>query len=105
MKDLGEATHIPGIKILCDCKKRILGLSQTHYIDTTFIRFNMPDFNKEFLPFKHKISLSKDQCHRTNEKIEGMKEVPNASVVGSLMYVMLCNTPGIYYVIGMVSKF
>lgn len=34
MKDMGEATHILGIKVLHDHKKKILGLSQAFYINT-----------------------------------------------------------------------
>ena len=33
MKDLGEASHILGIKLLRDRQKRMLGLSQASYID------------------------------------------------------------------------
>ena len=34
-----------------------------------------------------------------------MKAVPYASVVGSLMYVMLCTRLNIYYAMGMVNKY
>ncbi|XP_057502673.1 secreted RxLR effector protein 161-like [Actinidia eriantha] len=34
-----------------------------------------------------------------------MRLVPYASVVGSLMYAMLCTRPNIYYVVSMVSKY
>ena len=34
-----------------------------------------------------------------------MKAVPYASIVGSLMYVMLCTRPDIYYSIGIVSRY
>ena len=34
-----------------------------------------------------------------------MKGVPYASVVGSLMYAMLCTRPDICFVVGMVSIF
>ena len=36
MKDLGEASHILGIKLMRDHQKRILGLSQAFYIDQIF---------------------------------------------------------------------
>ena len=32
-----------------------------------------------------------------------MRQVPYASTVGNLMYVMLCKRPDIYYVVGVVS--
>jgi len=105
MKDLGEAAHILGIKVLRDRKKRMLGLSQALYIDTILTRFSMHDSKKGFLPFRHGISLSKDQCPKTDEETESMKTVPYASAVGSLMYAMLCTRPDICFAVGMVSRY
>ena len=34
-----------------------------------------------------------------------MREIPYASAVGSLMYVMLCTRPDICFVVGMVSRY
>ena len=34
-----------------------------------------------------------------------MRRIPYASTVGSLMYVMLCTWPDIYYVVGIVSRY
>ncbi|XP_075103506.1 uncharacterized protein LOC142178077 [Nicotiana tabacum] len=48
-------------------------------------RFSMHDSKKGFLPFRHGISLSKDQSPKTDEEIEKMKAVLYASAVGSLM--------------------
>ena len=41
IKDLGEATCILGIKIYRDRTKRLLGLSQSTYIDKMLKRFSM----------------------------------------------------------------
>ena len=40
MKDLGEAVYILGIKIYRDRSRRLLGLSQSTYIDKVLNRFN-----------------------------------------------------------------
>uniref|UniRef100_A0A3Q7IHX3 Reverse transcriptase Ty1/copia-type domain-containing protein n=1 Tax=Solanum lycopersicum TaxID=4081 RepID=A0A3Q7IHX3_SOLLC len=64
--NLGETSHIIGIKVLHDRKKRMLGLSQALYIDTILTRFSMHDSKKDFLPLRHGISLSKDQCPKKN---------------------------------------
>ncbi|RVW98285.1 Retrovirus-related Pol polyprotein from transposon TNT 1-94 [Vitis vinifera] len=105
MKDLGEAAHILGIKLMRNRKKRMIGLSQALYIDTILNRFNMQGSKKGFLSFRHGIVLSKDQSPKTPEEIESMKAVPYASAVGSLMYAMLCTRPDICFVVGMVSRF
>ncbi|WVZ53342.1 hypothetical protein U9M48_004302 [Paspalum notatum var. saurae] len=50
MKNLGEAAYILGIKIYRDRSKRLIGLSQSTYIDKVLKRFNMYDSKKGFLP-------------------------------------------------------
>lgn len=87
MKDSGEATHILGSKLMQNCKQRILGLSQTLYIDTILAKVSMQD-SKRIFYFRHEIPLSKDQSPKMTNEIERMKMVPYASAVGSLMYAM-----------------
>jgi hypothetical protein len=70
MKDLGEASYILGIKLLRDRKNRMIGLSQSAYIDKVLARFNMLDSKKGMLPFRHGVALSKDQCPQTSEMEE-----------------------------------
>ena len=41
MEDLGEAAYILGIKIYRDRSKRLIGLSQSTYIDKVLNRFSM----------------------------------------------------------------
>ena len=41
MKNWGEASYILGIKIYRDRSKRMLGLSQSRYIDLVLKRFNI----------------------------------------------------------------
>ncbi|MCQ7056692.1 hypothetical protein M9Y08_18120, partial [Clostridioides difficile] len=105
MKDLGEAGHILGIKIIRDRKKRMLTLSQASYIDSILARFSMQNSKKGLLPFRHGVHLSKEASPKTPEETEAMKAVPYASAVGSLMYAMLCTRPDICFAVGMVSRY
>ena len=41
MKDMGKADYILGVKILRDCSKKLLGLSQQTYIKKVLKRFQM----------------------------------------------------------------
>ena len=43
MKDLGEAAYILGIKIYRDRSRKLIGLSQSTYIDKVLNRFSMQD--------------------------------------------------------------
>ena len=49
--------------------------------------------------------LSKMQCPKNEEEKEEMSKVPYLSIVGSLMYAMICTKPYIAYVVGVVSRF
>ena len=105
MKDLGEASYILGMKIYRDRSKRMLGLSQSMYIDTVLKRFSMENSKKGYLPIGHGISLSKKDCPTTLEERERMSRVPYASVVGSIMYAMICTRSDVTYSLGVVSRY
>ena len=90
LKDLGEAAYILDIKIYRDQSQRLLGLSQSGYIDKVLKRFSMQDSKRGFLPISRGIKLSKSQCPTTKEKRESMDKIPYASAIGSIMYAMLC---------------
>ena len=53
--------------------------------------------------FEKGITLSKNQCPKMPEEEAHMRRVPYASMVGSLMYAMLCTRPDICYVVVIVS--
>ena len=105
MKDLGEASHILGIKLLRDCQKRMLGLSQASYIDEILAKYNMQDSKKGFLPFRAGSSLLVNQRPKTPTEIERIRGISYASAVGSLMYAMLCTRPDICFVVSMISTY
>ncbi|KAK9024988.1 hypothetical protein V6N11_064889 [Hibiscus sabdariffa] len=90
MKDLGEAAYILGVKINRDRSRRLLGLSQSTYIDKVLKRFNMEASKKGFLPMTHGISLLKEMCPSTSKERERMSQIPYASTIGSIMYAMIC---------------
>ena len=95
MKDLGEASYILGMRIYGDRSKRLLGLSQSTYIDTILKRFSMENFKKGYLPIDHGIFLSEKDCLTTLKERECMSKVPYASTVGSIMYAMICTRPDV----------
>ena len=83
----------------------MLGLSQVGYIDKVLEQFSMQNSKKRLLLFRHGVPLSDDQRPKTLEEENIMRQVPCASEVGSLMYVMLCSRPDIYYSVGMVNRY
>ena len=59
MKDMGEASHILGIRIHRDWSKKLLFLSQEDYIDRVLLRFNMDRGKALSTPFPSYVKLSK----------------------------------------------
>ena len=64
----------------------------------------MQDSKKGFLPFRYGIFLSKKMSPQTDEELERMKNCTYASIVGSLMYVILCVRSDIDQAMSMVSR-
>ena len=78
MKDLGEASYILGIKIYRDRSRRLIGLSQSTYIDKVLNRFRMEKSKKGLLAMSHGVVLCKSQCPNTTEEQVEMSTVDRA---------------------------
>ncbi|KAJ9536811.1 hypothetical protein OSB04_un000035 [Centaurea solstitialis] len=79
MKDLGEAAYIHGIKIYRNRSRRLIGLTQSTYIDKILKKLRMDESKKGFIPMQHGIVLSKTQCPVSNQDRDKMKLVPYES--------------------------
>ena len=105
MKDLGEAAFILGIRIYRDRSRRLMGLSQSTYVDKVLKRFNMEEAKKGFLPLSHGTRLSKTQCLESADEQGRMDTIPYASAVGWIMYAMICTRPDVSYAISVTSRY
>ena len=105
MKDLGEASYILGMKIYRDRSGRLLGLSQSTYIDTILKRFNMNNFKKDYLSIGHRITFFKKNCLTTPEEREHIRRISYASVVEFIIYAMTCTRLDVVYSLGVVSRY
>jgi len=56
-------------------------------------------------PVEKDLTFSLNQCPKTYQEKEKMKDVPYANAVGSLMYAMLCTRPDICFAVGLVSRY
>ncbi|KAL0405827.1 UNVERIFIED_CONTAM: Transposon Ty4-J Gag-Pol polyprotein [Sesamum latifolium] len=105
MKDRGEASYILGIKIYMDRSRRILGLTQSSYIEKALKRFKMEQPKRGLLPIRHGIKLSKKQSPKINEEVKRMSNIPYASAIGSIQYVVQCTRPDIAYALSVTSRY
>ncbi|KAL0294631.1 UNVERIFIED_CONTAM: Retrovirus-related Pol polyprotein from transposon TNT 1-94 [Sesamum radiatum] len=105
MKDLGEASYILCIKIIRDRSKRMLGMTQTSYVEKVLKRFKMENSKRGFLPVRHGVKLSKKQSPKTNEELRKMFDIPYASTVGSIKYVVQCIRPDAAFALSVTSRY
>ena len=105
MKDLGEAAYILGIRILRNRSRRIIGLSQSMYLDKVLKRFSMENSKKGEFPIQNNTKLSKTQSPSIVAEIAEMSRVPYASAVGLIMYAITCTSPDVAFSLSMVSRY
>ena len=105
MKDLGEATYVLGIRIYRDRSRRLLGLSQSMYIDTIVKMFGMENSKRGFISIRHGVQISKEHSPKTPEDRALMEKILYASAIGSIMYAMLCTRPDVAFALSVTSRF
>ena len=105
MKDLGAAKKILGMEITRDKKSGLLFLSQYNYINKVLHRFNMHDAKPVSTPIAPHFKLSAARCPSSNEDVEYMSKVSYSSVVGSLMYAIICSRLDLSYAMSLVSRY
>ncbi|GJV18247.1 hypothetical protein Tco_1363570 [Tanacetum coccineum] len=92
------------MEIIRDRKHGKLFLSQKSYIEKIISRFGMSSAKSVNTPSAN-FRLSTTCAPQTEAEIEYMSRIPYASVVGSLMYDMVCTRPDIAHVMSVVSRY
>ena len=105
MKDLGSAKKILGMEIVRDRSEGRLCLSQRGYLEKLLCRFDMDAAKPVSTPLAAHFKLSVMAAPSTDEEREYMASVPYVSVVGSLMYAMVCTRPDIAHAVSSVSRY
>ncbi|GKE97666.1 hypothetical protein Tco_0021017, partial [Tanacetum coccineum] len=103
--DLGEATFILGIKIYRDRSKRLIRLGQNAYMDKILKRYRMDNSKHGHTPMQERFNLNKTQGASTPEEVKRMQNVPYASTVGSIIYVVRCTRPDVAFAQNITSRF
>ena len=93
------------MEITRDRRAKKLWLSQEKYVEWILERFNVKHANPIGTPLGGHFKVCKKSCPssmKMKEK-ESMASVPYSSVVGSLMYAMVCTRPDIAHAVGVSS--
>jgi hypothetical protein len=105
MKDLGAAKKILGMEITRDRKSGLLFLSQHGYIQKVLHCFNMHDSKPVSTPIAPHFKLSSSQSPSTDSEFEYMSKFPYSSVVGTLMYDIVCSRPDLSYAMRLINRY
>ncbi|GJZ41617.1 retrotransposon protein, putative, ty1-copia subclass, partial [Tanacetum coccineum] len=105
MKDLREAAFILGIKIYRDRSKRLIGLGQNAHMDKIIKRYKMYNSKRGHIPIQERLDLNKTQGASTPKEVKCMQNVPYASAVGSIVYVVRCTKPNVAFTQNITSRF
>ena len=89
-----------------DRSRRLIGLSQSTYIDKVLHHFGMQDAKRGFVRMSHGITILDDNSPKTSDEKDRMSRIPYVSaIVGSIMYTMICTRPDVSYALSMMSRF
>ena len=65
----------------------------------------MEESKKGHFSMLHGINLSKRMCPKTHEERIRMDKIPYASIMGSIMYVMLCIRLDVSHALSVTSRY
>jgi len=104
MKDMREATYILGIKSYKDISKRLLGLSQSMYIDKMLKWFSVKESKREYFTY-FAYDTSSRICALKHKLRDMMEIIPYTMTmdIRSIICVMICIRPDISYVLSIMS--
>lgn len=105
MKELGVARKILGMEITRDRNNKRIWLSQKSYVDKVLKTYHMQNRKAVVTPLAQHFKLSSQDCPKCEDDVKYMENIPYASVVGSLMYMMVCTRPDIGYAVSLVSRY
>ena len=105
MKDLGASKKILGMEIWRDRDAGLLYVSQQKYIEQLLQAFHMDHSKPVSTPLAQHFKFDHSTLPSTDKEVEYMKSVPYSSVVGNLMYAMVCTRPDLIFDVSVVCRF
>jgi len=100
LKDLGPADFFLGMKILRQPAQNKITLLQDQYIETVMKRFRFEDAYPVSTPMDpgNRLTCTSTPDHPADETLD-------RSILGNMMYLMLCTHPDLAFAIGRLSKY
>lgn len=105
LRDLGCTEFLLGVGIRRDRANHKLYLNSKQYILRKLDEFGMNDCNPIGTPMNPGTTLSKEDCPKTPEEIEAMRNIPYMSAVGSLLFLAMVTRADIAYAASVLCRF
>ena len=105
LKDIGEAKLILGMRINRNPSSGDITLSRRAYCKRMLHRFRMDDCASTSTPLPVGSILSIDDCPRTPEEIDEIKDILYQEALGSLMWLQVATRPDLSYAVNILSCF
>ena len=105
MRYLEAAKKILRMEILKDRVAGRLSFSQKGYFEKVLRKFNMQNTKLVTTPLTTHFRLSSALCLQLDNEVDYMSRVPYSSVVGSLMYAMVCSRPNLANAISVINRY
>ncbi|KAL0387590.1 UNVERIFIED_CONTAM: hypothetical protein Sradi_2640800, partial [Sesamum radiatum] len=93
------------MKIIQDRSKKMLGITQTSYVKKVLKIFKMENSKRGFLTIRHGVKLSKKQSPKTDEELRKIFDIPYASVIGSIQYVVRYTKPDVTFTLNVTNRY
>ena len=93
------------MKISRDRKNIKLILSQVDYIEKVLQNLFIENEKDVNISLPNPLKLTKEMCPKTQEKEANMSKIQYASIVGCLMYVMVCTRLDITHLVRVFRRY
>jgi hypothetical protein len=105
LTDLGPIHWLLGIKIICNHLAQMILLSQSSYIDSILVHFNLTDMKVQSTPMVPNMIYLKEDSPMDASHATCMKKMPYREAISSLMYTSIATHPDITFAILTLSQF
>ena len=102
MRDLGDVNVFLGIRFTRDRAKRTIELDQESYIESSLARFKMSDSSTRKTPLPGKVHIT---TAPEDYKASSTLTTEYQSIIGTLLYLMLCTRPDIAFAVNRLSRY
>ena len=106
MKDLGNIQNILGTQVTAI--KGMCTMSQRHFIENLLQHHGIlqnRNYSTRYVPISPSTILTQDDCPKTPEDINFMKDKPFRQLLGALLWLAANKRPDIMYAVTYIAKF